>query len=92
MMPSGLMVVTVVETWWWGGMREMETGQQVPHPGSPLCAFVFAVHNKQSCCYLEKKKKKSGMPGRYRQPSTLALLSPSQLSRLFLPVNKWNTL
>lgn len=56
MMPSGLMVVTVVEMWWWGWMREMETGQQVPHPGqSPFVLSCCRSITNRAVVALEEK-------------------------------------
>ena len=83
-----------LESWWWQwwgyggwGCKEGDGSSdgnwpRNRSPGSLPLAFIFQFHSKQSCCCFGREIK---MPGRYRQPSTIALLSPAQLSSPFFP-------
>lgn len=63
----------------------VETGQQMFPWAASLLAFTLQFHNKQSCCWFGREIK---MPGRYSQPSTIALLNQTRPSGPLFPVNK----
>lgn len=67
----------------------MATGQQICPWAASLLAFILQFHNDQGCRFFGREIK---MPGRYSQPSTIALLNRAQRPRLFLPINRWNAL
>lgn len=92
-MVSGFMVRMVVGVRWWG-CEQGDGGSDGNWPTNlPLGSLPFGFHSavpqQADCCCFGREIK---MPGRYRRPSTIALLNCAQQSRLFLPINKWNVL